>query len=59
MTREEHQELENTALAAIVGLLSGNPDVDPTALAKGAFDVAAAFQKERQARIGDVPPYDV
>ncbi|MBV4553088.1 hypothetical protein HU742_018240 [Pseudomonas sp. SWRI102] len=59
MTREEHQELENTALAAMVGLLSGNPDVCPVALAKGSFDIAEAFQKERQARIGDIPPYDV
>lgn len=59
MTRDEHQEIENTALAAMVGLLSGNPDVDSAALAKGAFDIAEAFQKERKARIGDVPPYDV
>lgn len=57
MTRNEHDDIEAMALAAMIGLLSAGsvPKADVPAQ---AFDIAEAFQKEKQARIGEKPPFD-
>lgn len=57
MTRNEHEELESYALAAMIGLVSTN-DYRPELVATQAFDIAEAFQQEKLKRIGEKPPYD-
>lgn len=57
MTRNEHEEVESYALAAMIGLISANDD-RPELVAAKAFDIAEAFQQEKLKRIGEKPPYD-
>lgn len=57
MTRNEHEEVENYALAAMIGLVSAG-SVPPELIASKAFDIAEAFQQEKLKRIGDKPPFD-
>ena len=57
MTRNEHEEVESYALAAMIGLISGGDD-RPEMVAKKAFDIAEAFQQEKLTRLGEKPPYD-
>jgi hypothetical protein len=57
MTRNEHEEVESYALAAMIGLVSAN-DYPPELIAARAFDIAEAFQQEKLNRIGDKPPFD-
>jgi hypothetical protein len=57
MTRNEHDDIEAMALAAMIGLLSAGsvPKADVSAQ---AFDIAEAFQQEKLKRIGEKPPFD-
>lgn len=57
MTRNDHDEIEAVAMAAMFGLLSAGsvPKADVPAQ---AFDIAEAFQKEKQTRIGEKPAFD-
>ncbi|MBK5343863.1 hypothetical protein JFU48_21040 [Pseudomonas sp. TH49] len=57
MTRNEHEEVESYALAAMIGLISAKDD-RPELVAAKAFDIAEAFQQEKLKRIGEKPPYD-
>ena len=57
MTRNEHEEIESYALAAMIGLISANDDRADLVAAK-AFDIAEAFQQEKLKRVGERPPYD-
>jgi hypothetical protein len=57
MTRNEHEEVESYALAAMIGLLSAGA-VPPDIIPSKAFDIAEAFQQEKLKRIGEKPPYD-
>ena len=58
MSRNEYEEIESVALAAMIGLLSSNGDTEPSALAARAFDVAETFRAEQLSRIGKKPGYD-
>jgi hypothetical protein len=55
MTRNEYDDIEGVAIAALLGLLSGG---ERELVASKAFDIAEAFQQEKLKRIGDKPPYD-
>lgn len=57
MTRNEYEDTEAAAIAALIGLLS-NSGLPPDRLATKAFDVAEAFQQEKLKRIGEKPPYE-
>jgi hypothetical protein len=57
MTRNEHEEVESYAIAAMIGLISANDD-RPELIVTKAFDIAEAFQQEKLKRIGEKPPYD-
>jgi len=57
MTRNEHEEIESYALAAMIGLMSLG-GVSPELIPSKAFDIAEAFQQEKLKRIGEKPPYD-
>ena len=57
MTRNEHEEVESYAIAAMIGLIPAN-DGRPELVATKAFDIAEAFQQEKLKRIGEKPPYD-
>jgi len=57
MTRNEHDDIEGVAVAAMIGLLSKG-GIRPDLVAAKAFDLAEAFQKEKLKRIGEKPPYD-
>ncbi|MEB0133400.1 hypothetical protein [Pseudomonas sp. CCI2.4] len=58
MGRTDHDELEGFAAVAMLGLLSAGNGMRPEIIATKAFDMAEAFQKERNQRIGEKPPYD-
>ncbi|MBX8534570.1 hypothetical protein K5D33_07505 [Pseudomonas cichorii] len=58
MTRNEHDEIESYALAALIGLLSRNAPFTPAAVAVDAFEIANAFHEEKLKRIGEKPPFD-
>lgn len=57
MTRNEHDDIEGVAVAAMIGLLS-KTGLKPDLVAAKTFDMAEAFQKEKLKRIGEKPPYD-
>ena len=57
MMRNEHEEIESYALAALIGLVSFG-GVSPELIPSKAFDIAEAFQQEKLKRIGEKPPYD-
>ncbi len=57
MTRNEHEEVESYAIAAMIGLIPDN-DGRPELVVTKAFDIAEAFQQEKLKRIGEKPPYD-
>lgn len=57
MTRNEHEEIESYALAAMIGLASFG-GVSAELIPSKAFDIAEAFQQEKLKRIGEKPPYD-
>ncbi|SDI56594.1 hypothetical protein [Pseudomonas abietaniphila] len=59
MTRDEHQEIHTVATAALVGILSSDPQVRPELAAKTAFDAAESFAAERKKRIGEEPHFDM
>lgn len=58
MTRNEHDEIETLATAALVGLLARENPFTPEQIASDAFEVAKAFQQEKLKRIGEKPPFD-
>ena len=58
MTRNEYEDTEAVAVAALIGLLSSS-GLPPDRLVSRAFDIAEAFQQEKMDRIGEKPPYDV
>lgn len=55
MTRNEHEEVESYALAAMIGLVSFG-GVSPELIPSKAFDITEAFQQEKLKRIGEKPP---
>ncbi|WP_458736968.1 hypothetical protein [Pseudomonas chlororaphis] len=57
MTRNEHEEVESYAIAAMIGLISAG-GVPPELVASKAFDIAETFQQEKLKRIGEKPPFD-
>ncbi|MEE4694772.1 hypothetical protein V2K91_05935 [Pseudomonas alliivorans] len=57
MTRNDHDEIETMAIAVMIGLLSAG-SVPKADVPSHAFDIAEAFQKEKQKRIGEKPPFD-
>ncbi|MBJ2270720.1 hypothetical protein JFT60_25410 [Pseudomonas sp. MF6772] len=57
MTRNEHEEVESYALAAMIGLVSAGA-LPAELIPSKAFDIAEAFQQEKLKRIGEKPPYD-
>jgi hypothetical protein len=57
MTRNEHDDIEAVAVAALIGLLPGG-NLTLEQVAVKAFDAAEAFQQEKKKRIGDKPPFD-
>ncbi|WP_122663532.1 hypothetical protein [Pseudomonas viridiflava] len=59
MTRNEYEDLETMATAAFVGLIASGQTSHTQPLATMAFDLAEQFQKEREARLGEKPPYDM
>lgn len=57
MTRNEHDDIEAAAIAALIGLTAvGGLGADH--IATRAFDIAEAFQQEKLKRIGEKPPFD-
>lgn len=56
MTRNEYEELESYAIAAMIGLISSNDSL-PERVSAQAFDIAEAFQNEKLKRIGEKPPF--
>ncbi|MNW03406.1 hypothetical protein D3C71_1993360 [compost metagenome] len=58
MTRNEHEDIQTFAVAAMVGLLARTDGLGAQEIATRSFDMALAFQTEKQKRIGDTPPYD-
>lgn len=57
MKRNEYEDLEAVAIAAMIGLVSQG-GLTPDTIAVKAFDVAEAFQQEKMNRIGEKPGYD-
>ncbi|WP_167334495.1 hypothetical protein [Pseudomonas cremoricolorata] len=58
MTRNEYEETEALAMAAMVGLLSGTGCNPPPEIAKQSFDFAEAMMRERDVRLGTKPGFD-
>lgn len=58
MTRQDHEDLEGYALAAMVGLLSNGGAGAPAQTALQSFDYAEALLAEKKKRLGDKPGYD-
>lgn len=56
-TRLEYEEIEGTAIAAMVGLASAGQGFATETLAKRSFDIAEALLAERKARLGKKPEY--
>ena len=59
MTRDEHEDTKAFAVAAMIGLLARNDGFGAQDIATRSFDMALAFQAEKQKRIGETPPYDM
>ncbi|OOG85736.1 hypothetical protein B0E42_13115 [Pseudomonas sp. A25(2017)] len=59
MTRDEFEDTKAFAVAAMIGLLSRGDELGAQEVATRSFDLALAFQAEKQKRIGELPPYDM
>lgn len=59
MARHEHEDTKAFAVAAMIGLLASTDSLGAQEIATRSFDMALAFQEEKQKRIGDTPPYDM
>lgn len=57
LTREDYEDIEGYAVAAMIGHLSCGGAGHPTAVARDAFDVAEAMLAEKKKRLGDKPDY--
>ncbi|WP_167334499.1 hypothetical protein [Pseudomonas cremoricolorata] len=58
MTRNEYDDTEAIAIAAMIGLLSGTGCNPPDEIAKQSFDYAEAMMRERDVRLGAKPGFD-
>jgi len=58
MTRNEYEDIEGYATAAMIGLLAGGNKQSAQDLSVCAFNVAKAFQAEKLKRLGEKPGYE-
>jgi len=58
MTRDEFEDKEGIAIAAMLGMLAGQTSRLPEEVAADAFDYAEAMVAERQKRLGDKPGFN-
>lgn len=58
LTREDYEDIESYAVAAMIGLTTKGNGSRPDLTAREAFDVAEAMLVEKKARLGERPDYN-
>lgn len=58
MTRQDYDDLEGYAVAAMIGRLSNGGEGSPSQMAVSAFDAAEALLAEKKKRLGKKPKLD-